>query len=203
MKIWLLIIYGVLLAVACIAALYYFDIANVRVAVDALATNLPSFNLSGATGVFNGAFQWIQANPLATTVFGFLGTTAVGYVIKSWQTSKLLDASTQKLAQAQADILNSDALTANTASTVETLQRKIAVFEGDTTADSLQSRIAKMISEQDGYTQTIKTLEMQRDEALKAPAQIAEQLWSKSGGQILDIAGTKYRVIEKIITEVK
>ena len=127
--------YGILIFLVIIAVAYVLKINPVYSAISSLISNfklpsLPEINL-------NSIFQWIQANPLATTIAGFLGTTAVGYIIKNWQTNKLLDQQTNALAQAQSEL-------STVQSQAKDYQNQLSVFASDTTASELQTTIGSM-----------------------------------------------------------
>ena len=199
-----IILYIILICIIAICVMYFLNIANVKPFINGLVSSIKIPNLSSLTDPFNSLFQWIQANPLATTVFGFVGTSAVGYFIKNWQTNKQLNTSIQQLADAKADLsLVKDDATK--------LADKVLMYEGDTTATQLQKSIDGLKTEYSGI------LDVKSQEALKLQAQIElltsnleterintlNQLWAKSGGQVLEEAGEKFKVIEKTILNVK
>ena len=196
MKIWLLIIYGLLLAAACIAALYYFDIANVRVAIDALIAKIPADWTAQIGSLIQNNLTTIAAVAVPT-VIGLV--TFVRYKAELTAKKELLELNSK----IQAEAFNADSVAANASSKVSSLQKELDVYKGDTTADSLQGRITKMLGEQEGLNSTIDTLNMQLGEAKKAPTQLVEQLWGKSGEQTIDVNGVLYRIINKETVIVK
>ena len=195
-----IIFYAILLSIVVLVVMYFLNIANFKVFVTGLTANFKMPDISGVTGIFDGVFQWVQANPLATTFFGFLGTTAVGYIIKNWQTNKLLDASTQKLAQTQADLSlvkdTAEQKASQTVTEIQGLKNELEVYKSDNTLGELNKAFLES-------GDRIKQLEAQLVEARSSSASTLEGLWAKSGGQVLEVAGVKYKIIEKEILTVK
>ena len=162
--IWRNVAVYILLGVAVgLAIFYFFNIWHFKEAVTQL---VGSWNLSLPKIDLNGIFQWIQANPLATTAFGFLGTTAVGYVIKNWQTNKLLDVQTNALAEAQAKI---STVEQTAKAKVSDLETQLSTYANDNTAVELQKSLLDLSSEKD-------LLVARLDESQKTVKSLQEQL---------------------------
>jgi len=183
-----------ILLLACII-FYFFDLFGFRASVSALTSQigipkLDSINLSGVT-------DFITKNAALLGVGLTLGTTAITYFVKNYQTNKLLDASIKKAneAQLQATQLANSKLSA--------LENELSIYKGDTTADELQKTLSSITGEKDLLTSRIAALQAQNEQLSKMPTQMANELWAKSGGQIITIGDEKFKVIEKAIVNVK
>ena len=161
---WKGILFYVLLIVAVALVVMFFVwqpfhnlIINIKDSIVAWISGLglPKIDLASI-------FSWVQANPLATTIFGFLGTTAVGYIIKNWQTNKILDDSTQKLADAQAVKSNLERQVEGLTSTLTDKTSELEMYANDTTAETLQLRIQELThslsTQKSGYESQISGL---------------------------------------------
>ena len=69
-----------------------------------------------------------------------------------------------------------------------------------TTAEQLQTRLTTTLTSNDKLQTQIemlqKSLETERVTTL-------EQMWAKSGGQVIEAAGEKFKIIEKVIINTK
>jgi len=135
-----IIFWVIILAIIALAVFYFTNTFHFK---DHITNFVATLKLPQLPDI-GGVFQWIQANPLATTVFGFLGTTAVGYVIKNWQTNKTLDKMTTELATSKADL---SAIEKTYEAKLVDQQKQIDLLNSDTTAESLQQRIGPLNNE--------------------------------------------------------
>ena len=194
MKIGLLIIYGLLLAAVIIALFYFFDVLNFKVFINGLIAQIPTNDLLPQLGTFVKDNVATIVSVAIPTVIGLV--TYVKYKAELTAKKELLELQTEL----QAKTLNAEALVENTkvtaSNTISNLESELAGFKGDTTAEELQKRLQSTLS----LTEAQK---IQIEELQKAPAQLAEQLWAKSGGQTLEIAGQQYKIIEKVIINTK
>ena len=187
------ILYGVVIAVA-VLALLYFMYPPVTAFFNGIPAyfqklNLPAFNL-------NSAINYVKENTVLLGTAATLGTTAVTLFIKKYQTDKLLDAKLQELNQLKIDNID-------LSNTNKTLENSLSVFQTDTTSEELQKTLSIVTGEKGKLENTITSLQGQLQQLQSEPSRIAETLWAKSGGQVLEIGGEKYKIIEKTITEVK
>jgi hypothetical protein len=183
-----------LVFMACII-FYVFDWMNFRVMVGSLTSKigipkLSNFNLSGIT-------EFLTKNAALIGVAVPLGITALTYFVKNYQTNKLLDASIAKANEAQL----SASQAAN--SKVSALEQELATYKGDTTADELQKTLSSITGERSTLENKVISLTAQIEQLQKLPSQMANELWSKSGGQTITVAGEQFKVIEKSILTVK
>lgn len=166
-------LYAVLLAVVVLAVCYFMDWLGVKAFVSGLAAriNLPDFHLPD----FAGIFSWIQANPLATTICGFLGTTAVGYIIKNWQTNKTVDKLTEEVALAKNEMSTQ---TVADAQKIASLEAQVKSLTEDTTASELQKRISAFTDEKLQWETQLRSLQQQNQELMNklasTPVKIVE-----------------------------
>jgi ABC-type phosphate transport system auxiliary subunit len=151
--------------------------------------NLPAFNLTSA-------INYVKENTVLLGTAATLGTTALTYFVKNYQTNKLLDSKIKEINQVK--IENLDLSNAN-----KTLESKLSIFETDTTSEELQKTLSAVTGEKTKLENTVTNLQGQLQQLQTEPSRIAESLWAKSGGQTMEINGVKYKIIEKLITEVK
>lgn len=191
-----IIFYIIIGCVIAVVILYFLPINGnpVTAAINGLITklNLPQITLPD----LNGIFEWIKNNSIATGVLATVGTTAFTYFIKNYQTNKLLDDKIAELNEAKIKVLNTE-------DTAKTLSDKLKLYEQDVTADELQKTLSAISGEKSELETKIKGLEGQIESLSKQPAQLAESLWAKSGGQTIEVGGVKYRIIEKETVTVK
>jgi len=194
MKIGLLIIYGLLLAAVIIALFYFFDVLNFKVFINGLIAQIPTNDLLPQLGTFVKDNVATIVSVAIPTVIGLV--TYVKYKAELTAKKELLELQTEL----QAKTLNAEALVENTkvtaSNTISNLESELAGFKGDTTAEQLQTRLTGLITSNESLQSQIEALQ-------KQPAQLAEQLWAKSGGQVIDVAGVQYKIIEKEILNVK
>ena len=166
-------LYGLLLAIIVLAICYFFDLFGLKAFVSGLAAriNLPNIQLPDLGGIFS----WIQANPLATTICGFLGTTAVGYIIKNWQTGKTVDKLTEEVALAKNDL---SAQSIADAKKITSLEAQVKSFTEDTIASELQKRISAFSDEKLQWDAKFQSLQAQNQELMNklanTPVKIVE-----------------------------
>lgn len=165
---WKGVLFYLLIAVAVCLVILYFVYPDWKLAVNGLAAKVTGAfaGLSLPQIDLNSIFQWIQANPLATTVFGFLGTTAVGYVIKNWQTNKLLNQAVDAKVEAEAQIAMAKSDAAKYADSLK-------MYQEDTTATELQKSLDGFKSE---YSSVLQVKDAQYLEAQKTIKSLQEQI---------------------------
>jgi len=183
-----------LVFMACIV-FWLFDWFHFKAMVSQLTGSigipkLSSFNLSGIT-------EFLTKNAALIGVAVPLGITALTYFVKNYQTNKLLDASIAKANEAQL----SASQAAN--SKVSALEQELATYKGDTTADELQKTLSSITGERSTLENKVISLTAQIEQLQKLPSQMANELWAKSGGQTITVAGEQFKVIEKSILTVK
>jgi hypothetical protein len=193
---WKGVFFWILLLVflACII-FYVMDWFNFKAMVSQLTSSIGipkigSINISGIT-------DFLTKNAALIGIATPLGITAATYFIKNWQTNKLLDASIEKANEAQ--------LTASQAanSKLQALEQELSTYKGDTTADELQKTLGSITGEKTSLENKVISLTAQIDQLQKLPSQMANELWAKSGGQTITVAGEQFKVIEKSILTVK
>jgi type II secretory pathway pseudopilin PulG len=183
-----------LMLLACIT-FYVFDLFHFKSSIAAFTSaigipKLSSINLSGIT-------DFVAKNGAVIGIVGGLGTTALTYFIKNYQANKLLDktiADTQTRISQQESVANAK---------IVALEQKLSSYEGDTTADQLQTKLSSITGINQNLEDKLKAVLAQNEQLQKLPSQMANELWAKSGGQILDVNGVLYKVIEKEIVNVK
>jgi hypothetical protein len=193
---WKGVFFWILLLVflACII-FYVMDWFNFKVMVSNLTSSIGipkigSINISGIT-------DFLTKNVALIGIVTPLGITAVTYFIKNYQTNKLLDASIEKANEAQLTATQ----TAN--SKLQALEQELSTYKGDTTADELQKTLGSITGEKTSLENKVISLTAQIDQLQKLPSQMANELWAKSGGQTITVAGEQFKVIEKSILTVK
>jgi hypothetical protein len=183
-----------LVFMACIL-FWVFDWFHFKAMVSQLTSSIGipkigAINISGITDI-------LTKNAALIGIATPLGITAITYAIKNWQTNKLLDASIAKANEAQL----SASQAAN--SKVSALEQELATYKGDTTADELQKTLGSISGEKSTLENKVISLTAQIEQLQKLPSQMANELWAKSGGQTITVAGEQYKVIEKSILTVK
>lgn len=168
-----IVLYGVIGAVVVLAILYFMKLEPIYTTF-----NSAGAAISGATkgfdfvGSINGLLDWIQKNPLITSLVAFLGTTAAGYIIKNWQTNKLLDKTVQEYNEqktmSQQKINDLTATVTGQAEQITNKTSELEMYTNDKTAEILQTRIDEM---QTGYERQITDLKRmlaEKEQELKA-----------------------------------
>ena len=130
-----LIFYAVLIVLGVIAVAYVLKINPIYSAISSLIGNfkIPQIQLPSITGLLS----WAQQNTVLIGVIASLGTTAVGYFIKNYQTNKLLNQKIEELSDEKLKSINLE-------DTTTALKEKLSVFETDTTSTELQTTIGTM-----------------------------------------------------------
>jgi hypothetical protein len=183
-----------LMLLACIT-FYVFDLFHFKSSIAAFTSaigipKLSSINLSGIT-------DFVAKNGAVIGIVGGLGTTALTYFIKNYQTNKLLD---QKIAEISETKLS---LTQQATAKEQALQAQIDEFNKDTTADQLQTKLSSITGINQTLEDKLKAALAQNEQLQKLPSQMANELWAKSGGQIVTVGSEKFKVIEKTLLEVR
>jgi hypothetical protein len=193
---WKGIFFWILLLVFLGCIIFYVkDWFNFKATISQLTASIGipkigSINISGITDI-------LTKNAALIGIATPLGITAVTYFIKNWQTNKLLDASIEKANEAQLSATQ----TAN--SKLQALEQELSTYKGDTTADELQKTLGSITGEKTSLENKVISLTAQIDQLQKLPSQMANELWAKSGGQTITVAGEQFKVIEKSILTVK
>jgi hypothetical protein len=183
-----------LVFMACIV-FYVFDWMNFRVMVGSLTSKIGIPKIGDIN--ISGIKDFLTNNAALIGIATPLGITALTYFVKNYQTNKLLDASIAKANEAQL----SASQAAN--SKVSALEQELATYKGDTTADELQKTLSSITGERSTLENKVISLTAQIEQLQKLPSQMANELWAKSGGQTITVAGEQYKVIEKSILTVK
>jgi len=185
-----ILFYSILFAIIVLALLYVFwHDGPIRTGVNNLVSlisskiQLPQFSFEGIT-------DFLKNNGVLLGTTASLGTTAIAYFVKNYQTNKLLDQKIQELNEEKIKAFN--AMDIN-----KTLEDKLKLYETDTTADELQKSLSTITGEKSALEKQVSNLQSQIELLNKQPAQMAESLWAKSGGQVITEGGHTYRIIEK------
>lgn len=185
-----ILFYSILFAIIVLALLYVFwHDGPIRTGVNNLVSlisskiQLPQFSFEGIT-------DFLKNNGVLLGTAASLGTTAIAYFVKNYQTNKLLDQKIQELNEEKIKAFN--AMDIN-----KTLEDKLKLYETDTTADELQKSLSTITGEKSALEKQVSNLQSQIELLNKQPAQMAESLWAKSGGQVITEGGHTYRIIEK------
>jgi hypothetical protein len=132
-----------------------------------ITQNLPKID-------FNGITTWIKENAAVAGVMATLGTTAVGYVIKNYQTNQVNKVLDNKILELEKDNLS----LINKSSQVTELQKQLDVLNADTTALDLQKRISSFSDERLQMEAQLRSLQNQNQELMnmlaKTPVKIVE-----------------------------
>jgi hypothetical protein len=163
-------LYIVLIVVIALAVMYLLNISNFKVSVNALFAGfkLPNIDLTGL-------FAWITNNGALVGVVASLGTTALAYFIKNYQTNKLLNKATDELTTTQAKLTTAT----TTASKASALQKQLDELNGDTTLESLQKSILEkntLLNDQAVQLKTTQDLYQKALDDLKLKAQVIEKV---------------------------
>lgn len=196
----LIILYGVLITALVIACLYFFwKDGPVKPFVNSIIGNVQGlFSSKGIfSGLGTGGLQtWLPLIAGAATVIPSL---IVAYVNNQRYKNELqAKKELAELAAKQTSELSkvsSDNTTAN--SKISELQAQLDALNGDTTAETLQKALGEKTTTIEQQANQIKELLTQNEALSKQPAQLAQELWGKSGGQIIEVAGEKYKIITK------
>jgi hypothetical protein len=158
-KIWLLIIYGVIAALLIIIGLYYFNIFHVKDALSPLFNGLKLPNLSGIPA-------WIAQNSVLCGIIATVGTTAITYVIKNYQTNKLLESTKTEYTEL-AQKTNSLTIAKEQAeATLAQKQKELDAVKTDTTSDILQNRLSTALTEKQKALDQVNTIKDMHDSTM-------------------------------------
>lgn len=194
-------VYAILAVIAIIALMYFFNTPKevrlginlfiAKLGLDKLFSNLQNSNITAAIS------DLITKN--LTTIIG-IGGTAIMAGISYFKYKGELAAKKEALKMVQDVTLENNKTTLTNQEAykkIQELEQQVKTLNGDTTADTLQARLSSLSGDLETKETTISRLQAQIEELSKQPAQLAEQLWAKSGGQTIDINGVKYKIIEK------
>lgn len=193
---WSGVLFWVIIAlIFAIIALYFLgplkDPFNNLAAKITSAIQLPTLSL-------NGVIDYIKNNTALLGAATTLGTLTVTYFVKNYQTNKLLNKTSDELATVKSDLANQTILTDK----IKKLETEVDGYKKDTTTQELQKTINSLGDEKEGLNQTILKLKGQLAESKESAYSFYESLWAKSGGQLVEINGEKYKIIEKEIVKV-
>jgi len=133
---------------------------------------LPEINL-------NSLISWATQNTALIGVVAGLGTTAITYFVKNYQTNKLLNQSNTLLTE-KMDEINQTQLTLSAAEAkAKNLEDQLNVFKDDTTAEELQKRLSSLSSEKTQLEATISSIQSQNQQLMNEiknrPVQIVKE----------------------------
>jgi hypothetical protein len=134
---WVGVVFWVILAVfvACII-FYVSDWFHFRTLISQLTSQIGIPKIG--TLNFSGVIDFLTKNSLGIGAITTLGTAAITLFVKNYQTNKQLDMAIQKANDAQINA------TQASATKFAELQKKIDMYESDTTADELQKKITAL-----------------------------------------------------------
>jgi len=194
LKVWLLIIYGLLIGAAVIAVLYLLGYGAIKTTVDAVLTKISGF--FGSNNTFTDILKqnWMPIAAAGATIIPSLIVAFVNnqrYKAELQARKELADIA----AKQDFELSKAEAINGNAAAKIEALEKELTAYKGDTTTEQLQTRLTSVLTDNEKMSKTIEELQ-------KQPALLAQQLWTKSGGQIIEVGGEKFKVIEKEILKV-
>ena len=192
-----LIFYGLLAAIIILVVIYFLPSSilphnPVKNLVTLLSAKLGGLNFSNIklpeiitknSGVIAGVS--VTAIPL--------GAAYIKSYLDKQKAKKELE-SAQELAAIQK---------AKTDAEITNYKTQISTLNSDTTEQELQKVLGEKTSYITSLEGKVKGLEAQKELLSKSSMNTLESLWSKSGGQVIEENGVKYKVIEKQILTVK
>jgi hypothetical protein len=139
-----------LIVIAALVLCFVFNWFHIRETVTRLTSGfaLPNLNLTGVT-------DWIKQNGVIAGAMASLGTTAVAYFIKNYQTNKLLNSAEDELAITKSKLSSAS----QKALGAEDLQKQLDDLNGDTTLADLQKSLFDKDAVVSKLTDKIATLQ--------------------------------------------
>lgn len=148
-------IYILLAVIIGLALAYLFDVYGFKIRINTLFAGsalpaLPKIDL-------NGVVNWVSQNGALVGVGTTLGTTALAYFIKNYQTNKLLNQASEELTvtKGKLNVASQNALNASN------LQAQLDELNNDTTSEILQKNLSAVSRERDLLNE--RYLESQRN----------------------------------------
>jgi len=184
--------YAVIILIIAVVALYFlWPTGPVKITIDSLIASLHLNNIDLSSVSKLVTDNWAAIAGVAVTA------VPLGYAyIKSYLDKQKL----KKELESQQELA---ALSETKAKgTIDGLKKEVTTLKNDTTASDLKKQLGDLTGKNESLETKIKQLTAQNEQLSKTPTQMAESLWSKSGGQILEVNGEKYKIIEKTITNV-
>jgi hypothetical protein len=134
---------------------------------------LPEINL-------NGIISWATQNTALVGVVAGLGTTAITYFVKNYQTNKLLNQKIEEINTSQLDLLGKDSALSKAELKIKALESQLNVLKDDTAAETLQTRLSSLSSENQKLELRLESVINQNqqlmDEIKNRPVQIVKQI---------------------------
>jgi len=192
----LCLFYGLLIAAIILLALYFMGVQPFKGAFDGVAAWVSGF--LGGSSIGSGVMDYISKNWVAITAAAApIGISAIVALITNARYKAELQAK-KELAELSTklsiDNMNKDTGIASATSEIEALKAKLAALEGDTTAETLQTRLSSLTTSNAQLTQ-------QATDAQNMLANVMKQL-AAGATEIKDpVTGTVIKIIDKIVVK--
>ncbi len=148
------------------------------------------------SGLSNLKIGDLNLNQLVTNNIGSiigLGITGVGFLVSVLKYRGEINKNKELLTQQEELIKKNLDLTEVNEGANKVIAKQaeeLKTYVDDTTTSQLQTRVNSLLLDNE-------KMQAQISELQKQPSILAQQLWSKSGGQIIEVGNEKYKIIEK------
>lgn len=194
--------FGIILLAAVVVAVvlgvfYVGNIFHFQEIVTQATGNLKLPNIN-----INGIATWLTQNPIIAGVVATLGTTAVTYLIKNYQTNKLLNQTQTELTKTVGELVTSETVSEKATAELDKIKKQNAelleTINSDTTTSALQEKVGLLTNKSQKLESDLQSIQNMHTNFLNSLTKAA------NGETIIDpLTQETLKVIKQVTTVVK